>query len=80
MERLLLAVMVLVAPVAALAAPGDYQPYTPPEGGQVSAPLFVLIAYAAIWIVLLGFLASVWRRQRRVEEELAAIEKRLGPS
>jgi heme exporter protein CcmD len=71
--------LLLIGPLLALAgASGDYKPYVPPEAGTVSAPLFVLIAYAAIWLVLMIFLVSVWHRQRRVTEELHELEKRLG--
>ncbi len=80
--------LLLLRPLLLLLAPtpaGDYQPYVPPASEAVSAPLFVVIAYAAIWVVLVIFLASVWRRQRRVEQELRDLEQRLertasGPS
>jgi CcmD family protein len=64
----------------AWAAPvGDYQPYTPPAGsGQISAPLFVVIAYSCIWLVLLLFVVAVWRKQRKVEEEIDDLRGRLG--
>jgi len=55
----------------------DYQPYQGAE--QVSAPLLVVIAYSAIWLVLLGFVASVWRRQRQVQADLAQLERQLLP-
>jgi CcmD family protein len=57
---------------------GDYQPYVAPQAEILSTPLFVLIAYSAIWIVLLIFVGSVWRRQRRVEAELELLRQRLG--
>lgn len=71
--------LLLLQPLLALAEPSaDYKPYVPPEAGAVSAPLFVLIAYAAIWLVLMIFLVSVWHRQRRVSEELRELRRRLG--
>jgi len=69
--------MVIVSPAAAQ----DFQPYTGSStdaAAQVSAPLFVVLAYSAIWLVLLFFVASIWRRQRRVEAELARVSERLG--
>ena len=44
-----------------LAAAQDYKPFTPgaEDTGQVSAPLFVVLAYSLIWVVLLLFVASV---------------------
>jgi heme exporter protein CcmD len=56
----------------------DYQPYVPPEGGGDTSSLFVVLAYAAIWLVLLLFVGSVWQRQRRVEAELRSLRQRLG--
>ncbi len=84
LRRKLAALVALLAvallPVLASAAPqGDYQPYVPgSEGAQVNAPLFVIIAYSAIWLVLLVFVLSVFSRQRRVEGELAELRARLG--
>jgi CcmD family protein len=78
MTKLLL-VFSLLLPTLALAAPAsDYQPYVPPEGGEVPAPLFVVLAYSAIWLVLLVFVASVWLRQRHVELELKELQRQLG--
>lgn len=75
--RTCLTLIVALAARVAAAAPGDYQPYVPPEGGQVSAPLYVVIAYSCIWLVLVLFVASVWRRQRRVEAELDVLRQQL---
>ncbi len=70
--------MSLLLSLAAPVAGGDYKPYVPPVGGVESiAPLFVIIAYSAIWLVLMGYLVSLWGRQRRVEEELGALQRRL---
>jgi hypothetical protein len=55
---------------------GDFRPYVPPAAEQVSAPLLVLLAYAALWLVLLLFVASIWRRQQRLEAELAELLRR----
>ena len=73
--------VIALAARAAAAAPADYQPYVPPAASEVSAPLYVVIAYSAIWLVLLLFVISVWRRQRRVEEEIAGLRQLLaGPA
>ena len=70
--------LLLLWPLLSAATGDGFKPYVPPsEAGAISAPLFVLIAYAAIWVVLLVFLGSVWRRQRRVEEELRELQRRL---
>jgi len=54
-------------------AKGGFQPWKPPAKEQVSAPLFVVLAYSAIWLAVLAFVVSVWVRQRRVEQELAQL-------
>jgi CcmD family protein len=79
--RTCLLLVIALAARAAAASPADYQPYVPPAAAEVSAPLYVVIAYSAIWLVLLLFVASVWRRQRRVEEEIAGLRQLLaGPA
>ncbi len=73
--------MFLLAPHRALAqaGTGDYQPYVPAAGAhEISAPLFVVLAYSAIWLVLLSFIISVWRRQRKVETDLDRLRRQLG--
>jgi CcmD family protein len=63
----------------AWAAPGaDWKPYVAEHSDEVSAPLFVVLAYSAIWIVLLLFVLSVWRRQRELEAEIADLRQQLG--
>ena len=75
-----MSLLLLLAPLLSLAAAGggDYKPYVPPAAGEGSTPLFVIIAYSAIWLVLMLFLVSVWWRQRRVDEEIRALQRRLG--
>lgn len=71
-------VVVLVSARSAAATEVDYEPYAPSAAEQISAPLFVVIAYLTIWLVLILFLASVWLRQRRVVRELHDLQRRLG--
>jgi CcmD family protein len=64
--------------LASAAPSGDYQPYQPSASAEgVSAPLYVVLAYSAIWLVLLLFVASVWRRQRQVELEIERMRHQL---
>jgi CcmD family protein len=62
-----------------LAAGQDFQPFTPGESGtaQVSAPLYVLLAYSIIWLVLLGYVASLHKRHKDVERELRDLKQEL---
>jgi hypothetical protein len=69
----LLVTLLSLAPVAG----GDYKPYVPPAASETSTPLFVIIAYSAIWLILMFFLVSIWMRQRRVDDELRTLRRRL---
>jgi len=48
----------------------------PPEEQLPAAPLLVT-AYAFVWVALIGYLWSIWRRVGRVELELAEVGRRL---
>jgi CcmD family protein len=36
-----------------------------------------MTAYAVAWLVVFGYLYSIWRRLGRVEQEIAAIGRRV---
>jgi CcmD family protein len=48
----------------------------PPTEQMPAAPL-VIAAYAFVWIALMIYVWSVWRRLIRVEGELTALEQRV---
>lgn len=77
----LVALAALLLHVRAWATEAGYQPYQPgSEHAAVSAPLFVVIAYSAIWLVVTGFVVMVWRKQREVERELERLSRELAAS
>jgi CcmD family protein len=39
---------------------------------------YLFAAYSAIWILLFGYIFSLSQRQRRVQEDLAQVQERLG--
>lgn len=51
--------------------------YRAVEGGNdiASGPTLLVEAYAAIWLVLLGFLLLSWRRQSRINAKMAELER-----
>jgi len=51
----------------------------PPEDQLPAAPLLVA-AYALLWIAVVGYLWSIWRRLMTVERELADLSRRTGES
>jgi CcmD family protein len=48
-----------------------------PAEEQLPAARFVMTAYAVAWIVVFGYLYSIWRRLGRVEQEIAAVGRRV---
>lgn len=48
----------------------------PPEEQLPAAPLLVT-AYAFVWVALLVYLWSLWRRLARVQAELTSVARRL---
>jgi len=63
------------------------QPPSPPDGfvpasslpGQEQLPAapLVIVAYAVVWLLVLGYLWSIWNRLARAERELADVSRRL---
>lgn len=49
---------------------------TAPREVLPATPL-VFFAYAFVWLALIVYVFSIWRRMGRVEQDLAAIERRL---
>ena len=49
------------------AAPREVLPATP----------LVFYAYAFVWLALIVYVFSIWRRMARVEQDLAAVQRRL---
>jgi hypothetical protein len=62
-------------------APQDRRPteFRAVEGGPeiASGEVLLVEAYAALWVVLLGFLLVGWRRQKRMEARIAELERAL---
>ena len=48
----------------------------PPQEQLPAAPLLIA-AYSVAWVLVAGYLFSIWRRMGRVEHELAEINRRV---
>ena len=62
------------------AAPGQRSTeFQAVEGGteMVSGGTLLVEAYAALWLILLGFLLVSWRRQARIDAKVDELEKAL---
>lgn len=89
LRQLVLIVVVLVACWGAAAAAGEGQPPPSPaqEGfvpidqiqqkEQLPAAPLVMAAYAAAWLVIFGYVWSIWRRLSQVEQEMASLTQRV---
>ena len=65
----------LVNPVAHA---DEWQEYDPQSAvGAVDIPLFVILAYSAVWLVTLAFVVATWRRQARVHAQMNELQQRL---
>ena len=49
----------------------------PPEDQLPAAP-FLIAAYAIVWLVVFGYLWSIWRRLSAVERDLGELSRRAG--
>ena len=76
LRTLLATLAITFAP--ALAFADEYVDFDPSKAQKsVSAPLYVVIAYSAIWLVVLIFAVMLYRRQQAIREELAQAQGRL---
>ncbi|MCK5799267.1 MAG: CcmD family protein [Deltaproteobacteria bacterium] len=73
-----LIVTFLVAAPALAAATDEFVDFDPAKATKsVSAPLFVVIAYAAIWLVVVFFAVIIFQKQRSIRAELDEAQARL---
>jgi CcmD family protein len=76
--------VLLAAPAAAAAsqpppttADQQYVPVTGAEQEQLPAAPLVIGAYSVVWIALVAYVWSIWRRLARVEREIAQVSQRI---
>ena len=82
--RLLIALtsFVLVSlPAFALQPPTGQSEFVPveslPPGDQLPAAPLLVTAYAFVWIAVVVYLWSIWRRLNKVEDEMRALAQKL---
>lgn len=83
MKRLIPQLVALLLPLltATAAFADDYVDYDPQSATpNVSAPLFVIISYSAIWLLLVAFAIGLWRHQRKLSTQIDELNRRLGNS
>jgi CcmD family protein len=89
LRRTVLVILVLVSCWGAATAARQAQPPPSPaqEGfvpidqlqpkEQLPAAPLVMAAYAAAWLVIFGYVWSIWRRLSQVEQEIASLTQRM---
>ena len=81
--RLLAAALSLLLSGATLLAQpepqGEFRPLSEvPHAEQLPGGVMVIAAYSFIWVVLLLYVWSIWRRLGKVEAEMKSLERRTG--
>jgi CcmD family protein len=81
------AVCVLCVALLVVPALAQQQPPTAPDGfvpasslpgqEQIPAAPLVIVAYSIVWLLVLGYVWSVWSRIGRAERELADVSRRI---
>ena len=85
--RVVLLGMLVIGPCAVTTVHGQ-QPRKPaedefvpidqlPPGEQLPAAPLLITAYSVVWILVAGYLFSIWKRLGRVEREIADVSRRL---
>jgi CcmD family protein len=80
-SRALPALVALQQPAATQPAPDGFEPVSSlPAASQEQLPAapLVMAAYAFVWLAILGYLWSLWRRLGAVERELGSVARRVG--
>ena len=82
LHRLAIAFVSIVLSCAPLLAQppqvNEYVPVTGPPTETIPAAPLLIAAYIIVWLGLMGYLWSIWRRLARVEAELQTLQRR-GP-
>jgi CcmD family protein len=74
--------MILFATMVLAQPPSSQSPFVPvsslPPVDQVPAAPLLLAAYSFVWVAVLFYVWTVWRRLNKVETEMKALERRGG--
>ena len=86
LRRLLIAltsVVLLAAPVFALQPPAGQSEFVPvdsvPLSDQLPAAPLLVTAYAFVWVAVMFYLWTIWRRLNKVETEMRALAQKTAP-
>jgi hypothetical protein len=71
----LIGLVALFGPVAAAQGQAPFTPSTTPE--SISGGTLLLVAYGLAWALVLLYVFMIWRKSRRIEQELADVTAKL---
>ena len=70
------------APALAFQPPRQQDEFLPvsqlPQADRLPAAPLIVAAYAFVWIALMAYLWSIWRRIGKIEADLRTLERRSG--
>ena len=76
-----IAIICSVSLIAQQVPPGTPDGFVPLDPSaareQLPAAPLVIGAYAIAWVLLIGYLWSIWRRLGKVQQEMAVLSRRL---
>jgi len=65
-------------PPPTAAGQGEFVPVNSvPSVEQLPAAPFLIGAYVVVWLALLVYVWSIWRRMKKIERDLADLQKRV---
>jgi CcmD family protein len=71
-------VLMAQQPAPSGAAPQDFLPVNAlPQAEQLPAAPLLIGAYAFVWVALLVYVWSLWKRMTKIERELADLQRRV---
>ena len=83
LRRLVIAltsVVLLAAPAMALQPPPGQSEFVPvdavPVADQLPAAPLLITAYAFVWVAVMFYVWSIWRRLNKVEDEMKALAQK----
>jgi CcmD family protein len=67
------------APAPSAAPQGDFVPVNqlPAQAEQLPAAPLLIAAYACVWVAVLVYVWSLWKRMAKLERELAELQRRV---
>ena len=85
LRRFLIALfsILLSAPAFALQPPAGQGQFVPvdsvPLSDQLPAAPLLITAYAFVWVAVMFYVWSIWRRMGKVEDEMRVLAQKLPP-